>query len=192
MANLTGGQLNALVKKHGGEDGARRFLRGETVVVPAEPKKLLEFVGTVPTIAVARFATSEKFRKGKTVDGVTISWLGQNFIDNFGGLVETNVDAAELKMNRLLQSALDLPENDEPGIIMELRGKHKSKLAQFHQILAHKQRTKDFSWIVAYVRDKNGILWAVDAFWDGGGWRVGANSVDSPDGWHAGDQVMSR
>jgi hypothetical protein len=32
MADLTGGQLNAIVKKLGGYDGAMRFLRGEVVV----------------------------------------------------------------------------------------------------------------------------------------------------------------
>ncbi|MBX4200170.1 hypothetical protein KW790_01800 [Candidatus Parcubacteria bacterium] len=36
--NLTAGQLNAIVKKLGGEDGAMRFLRGEIVVaVPTPP-----------------------------------------------------------------------------------------------------------------------------------------------------------
>ncbi len=36
MADLTGGQLNAIVKKLGGTPGALKFLRGETVVVPLE------------------------------------------------------------------------------------------------------------------------------------------------------------
>lgn len=37
--NLTAGQLNAIVKKLGGEDGAMRFLRGEIVVaVPTPPE----------------------------------------------------------------------------------------------------------------------------------------------------------
>ncbi|MCE9585274.1 hypothetical protein K8Q94_01465 [Candidatus Nomurabacteria bacterium] len=37
MADLTGGQLNAIVKKLGGHDGALRFLRGELVVFEVQP-----------------------------------------------------------------------------------------------------------------------------------------------------------
>ncbi len=36
MADLTGGQMNAVVKKLGGTPGALKFLRGELVVVPLE------------------------------------------------------------------------------------------------------------------------------------------------------------
>ena len=42
-ANLTAGQLNAVVKMLGGEEGTLRFLRGETVVKTISPTKSTEF-----------------------------------------------------------------------------------------------------------------------------------------------------
>jgi len=47
--NLTAGQLNAIVKNLGGEDGALKFLRGELVVQPAvipepPPEPVLDFL----------------------------------------------------------------------------------------------------------------------------------------------------
>ena len=35
-------------------------------------------------------------------------------------------------------------------------------------------------------------LWAVNANWNDDGWNVEANSVDNPNRWNAGNQVMSR
>ena len=105
-----------------------------------------------------------------------------------------DVAAAELKMNRLLEWARDLPEDDDVEIIPELAGRHKIKLAQFHQDLAHKQRVKNLAWVVAYICDKNGILWAVEADWfaGDGGWSVEAYSVGSPRRRRVGRQVLSR
>lgn len=162
--------------------------------VAKEVKKLLQFVGTFAAKAVERFVAREKFVEGKTVDDVSIAWLEGNFKTNFLGKIEEGVEAAELKLHKLLEAARDLPKDDEPGIIPELAGKHETKLCQFFQLLAHKQRTKDFTWLVGYIADENGIVWAVRATWDAGlgGWYVGAGSVADPHGWLVGHRVLSR
>ncbi|MEK7113990.1 MAG: hypothetical protein AAB850_00365 [Patescibacteria group bacterium] len=157
-----------------------------------EVKKLLEFLFSFNAKAVEKFVAKEKFIEGKTTDGVSVSWLGENFKKNFLGKIERNVKAAELKVQKLLETATDLPQEDEPGIIPELVGKHRTFLAHFFQLLAHKQQTKDYSWLVGYICDENGVLWTVGAYWFVDGWVVGADSVVRPSRWSAGDQVLSR
>lgn len=160
----------------------------------AEMKKLLQPLFSLIVEAVDEFIAKEKFVKGETTNGVSIAWLGDNFKTNFLGKIEKNVEAAKLKINKLLEAVRDLPKEDEPGIIPELGGNHEIKLAHFFQLLARKQQAKDYTWIIAYVCDKNGVLWAVGADWDSGsdGWDVNASSVEYPGRWGAGDQVVSR
>jgi len=45
---------------------------------------------------------------------------------------------------------------------------------------------------IFYIRDIKGVFWAVRCLWGGGGWRVGAGSVGSPDGWIGGGRFFSR
>lgn len=35
-------------------------------------------------------------------------------------------------------------------------------------------------------------IWAVNANWNDDGWNVNANSVENPNRWNAGNQVLSR
>ena len=58
-ANLTAGQLNAIVKKLGGEAGAQRFLRGEVMVVETQPRGL----PTWKTVKLGVFKTADAYRK---------------------------------------------------------------------------------------------------------------------------------
>ena len=156
-------------------------------------EKLLEFVSTMQIEAIDRFVAREKFQEGKTIDGVTIAWLGPNFKKHYLGKVEGVCQAAELKLYKLLTSATDLPREDRPGIIPELAGRHEIKLGQFHRILAHKQRTKDFTWIVAYIIGEDGcVLGAVSAGWDDDGWYIEADSVARPGPWSVGYEIVSR
>lgn len=160
----------------------------------AEVKKLLQFLFCLDAKAMKKFIVKEKFVEGKTVDGVSIAWLGGNFKKNHLGKIEEDIPDAELKVQKLLQCARDLPRDDEPGIIPELNGRQETTHAHFFQLLAHKQRMKDFSWIVGYIADENDVLSAVNANWssDRGGWRVESRSVESPRRWRAVDQVVSR
>ena len=158
-------------------------------------KILLEHLFSFSTKEVKEFIAKESFVEGKTTDGVSIVWLGENFKKNFLGKIERNVKAVELKVNRLLEAARDLSKEGESGIIPQLGGKHEIMLAHFFQLLAYKQQKKDFTWTVAYICDENGVvLWVVDADWSTGlgGCYVNAYSVESSGKWVAGAQVVSR
>jgi len=169
-------------------------VKNRAISAVAEAKKLLKFLFSFNARAVKKFVVKEKFVESKTVDGVSIAWLGSNFKKSHLGKVEEDVPEVELKVHELLTAARDLLKDDEPGIISELAGRQETTHAHFFQLLAHKQQTKDFTWAIGYIADENGVLWAVDAHWYAGrgGWRVEAYSVASPDKWDAGYQVVSR
>ena len=58
-AKLTAGQLNALVKKLGGETGVQRFLRGETTVVEAQKRDFPIW----KTVRLGAHKTAEAYRQ---------------------------------------------------------------------------------------------------------------------------------
>jgi len=164
----------------------------------AEPKaevekpKLLEFVTTIPVSAYEHFAAEKHLvvdtsKKAK----VKIAWVSDNFKNLFGTKIERNVQATDVKLDRLLKSSLDRP------IIDELGGLEKCSiaLAHFYDALAWKQANDDLTWITGHVEsDVDKATWAVIASWDAddGGWYVDADSVANPDGWSGGLQVVSR
>lgn len=157
-------------------------------------KPILKFITTVRVGKVGTFVARDNFQEGKTVNGVSTHRLGNNFKKYLLPKTEHDVKVAELKVHILLTAATDLPREDSPGIIPELAGKHRTRLAYFFHLLAHKQQKKDFTWVVGYICDENNVLWAVDAYWNSShdGWDVEANSVESPNGWSAGPWVVSR
>ncbi|MFA6408081.1 MAG: hypothetical protein WCW36_01215 [Candidatus Paceibacterota bacterium] len=163
-----------------------------------ETKSVLLHLYSFGAVAVEGFIAAEKFVEGKTVDGVSIAWLGpdiKKFIKNKKR--EICVGPAELKIHKLLVEAGDLPDGDNSGIITELDGKHKIMSAHLHDLLAHKQRTREFSSVVAYIPcdedDGNAVLWAVHAYWRSlvAGWYILGRIVSGPYIWHAGFQVVS-
>jgi hypothetical protein len=196
MADLTGGQMNAIVKMLGGHDGALRLLRGELKVVPTEPKKLLELVMAVSVPAVERFVAEDHFkvdtgRKAK----VKIAALWDNFTACLLPKVEEGVLAGELKVYKLLQSSLDAPIMTELGDLRSFA----TTLADLWAMLEKQPNGEQGplltnSWAnIFYIHDKDGKLWAVVAVWDAGsGWNVEAYSVEEPDRWDDGVQVLSR
>jgi len=149
-------------------------------------QKLFEFVTTIHVAGVASFVAAKKFRPGKTIDGIKVGWLGDNFKEHFLPKVEKNsIAAEELIVNKLLKNSRD------PVIITALGGEEKVEisLGQFWNFL--KTADQQF-WYVVYIRDTDDVLWAVLAYWSGGGLYVGARSLDSPRGWCAGYRFLSR
>lgn len=188
MADLTAGQLNAMVKKHGGGKGVGRFLRGETIVIETKDspvKKLLEFVGPVSFPAVTKFVVAEKLVEGKTIDGLKVTWLGDNIKTSFLKKVEQHVASRAGRQHKLI-----VLDSFDSAIITELGGDRKIEIA-FGQYWDFLRTANRALWYVAYIRDIYGILWAVCARWHGDGLGVEAGSLGSDRGWIAGRQFVS-
>ena len=159
-----------------------------------QTKKLLKLVTTVPVAAIESFDAAKDFKVETKKAAVRIWDLGNNFKAHFGRKVEDACEAAEIKVHKLTESSLDAP------IITELADKCEIVLGQFFALLSKQGKGEKGSLLtngyanIAYIRDNKGILWAVNAHWRAahGGWRVVAGSVESPDWWYVGSQVLSR
>ncbi len=198
MADLTGGETNAIIKMVGGAEGARAILRGEkTLKVESVASKkilagLLEEVGEpIRFSSVKRFVARDKLKVD--VNGELPIWnLGENLMANFGDLIEENVPAMTVKQRKLLNSSSD--EN----ILVALGDKDFPKVKRARVYFAHVfeflKTAYHSKWFIFYIADAKGTVWAVHAYWgaDDSGWYVEADSVTLPDRWDADDQVVSR
>ena len=165
------------------------------VFCPA-PKALsiLSQVGTVEANGAKKFIAKDHFKEDTSRKAeVKISWLGENFKDIFLGKTEEDVENATLTVHRLEKSSLDAP------ILAELGDRAETTLTYLYKLLKKQPNgekgillTNGYANIF-YIRDANkGILWAVHAYWHGAGWFVNAYSVEYPNWWIAGNQVISR
>lgn len=153
---------------------------------------LLELIGEpVKLPACTRFVARDKFVKNTDATAeLLISYMGENFHNNFLDVVEKNVKPATLKQRKLLNGSVDTPilsalGDKDPGNIK----KAKTALAHVHNFL----KTADSNrWYIFYVADKNGTVRAVFAYWSGGGWFVSASAVADPSGWNVNRVVVSR
>jgi hypothetical protein len=157
-------------------------------------KAILALAATAQVSAIERFVAAEKFRPGKTTDGVEIAWLSGDFERHFLGKTETSVAPAVLHIYRLLQDSSDATILTELGVVTE------TTLAHFWELLKKRGRVRPGSLPVnecatfAYIRDKNGVLWNVSAHWNANdsGWVMLACSITSRNERHSGYEVVSR
>ena len=170
-----------------------RMLTGLANGAKTAVEKLLNYVTSIKVGDVSRFVAKDFFKEGKTVDGVKIAWLGDNFKKFFLPKVEENVTAAEIRVQKLAKPSKDLGIRAEIGEENE-----EAQLAHLWQCLKLQGEGGEGALLtngwanIFYIRDHEGNLWAVNACWFGDGWRVHAVSVGNPDGWDAGRQVCSR
>lgn len=179
------GKMEAVVNKLGGMEGVDRFLSGELTVKASD---LLRKLATAEVVGVARFVAIEHLKTAN------VGWMGDNFKKFFLGKVEESVGSDVIVVHRLEKDSRDAP------IMTELGDRVEIKLAQFFGLLEKQSKDEAGPLLVngysniAYITGSDGNLWAVGASWYSGNgyWIVGAYSVESPFGWRAGGQVLSR
>lgn len=145
-------------------------------------------VSTVSVSATNQFIASDH------IQSANIGWMNDNFEHLFLNKVEENVPAAELKISRLIKASPDAL------VMTELGEKKKIALAHFFQLLEKQANGQSGPLLIngyaniAYVPDEEGNFWAVSAYWFSyyRYWNVHANSVDCPDEWDEGSQVLSQ
>ena len=174
----------------------------QTSFVPVEPAKLellLDLVGTVTTSATtSKFVAKTAFVANTKCNAkVLISAVWDNFTNWFlsgDGKTEDPESEQMLRYHKLRKSLVD------GSIITELGGEEKSEttLTEMFSLMEKQKNGEDGVLLnnghanIFYIRDQNGVLRAVFVRWRGGGWFVGALSVEYPDMWDDGGQVFSR
>lgn len=111
-----------------------------------------------------------------------ISWLGSNCKEHFGKMLVRSVKVTEFETK-----TLERPMSDK-DILAEF-GPEEVSLGFLMGALKSLDKQH---WYIFYIRDAEKTLWAVNAFWDGAGWGVVANSVSDPGRWDDGRRVVSR
>lgn len=174
----------------------KKFLRGELVErtvknVDEKTAGLLKFINRIFLPAIQRFVASESFGSDNP-DGIKF-YLGVNFKKHFLGKIEENVEGTWIAVYQLGKKSRD------PEIMVKLGVDSRIvKLSQFFALIKAQARGQKGSLLVngfaniAYIEDNEGIVWAVNAYWSGNDWGVGASSVEDPFEWVEGYQVLSR
>ena len=146
MADLTGGQLNAIVKKLGGHDGAMRFLRDELAVVEVAPDLVYVDRSMRPTypdwMREVMHPELEVIGPVSFDAGKLEQWLHH---DQKTGVVRGQVIYDHLKSNDMLPSCLGLRDLEEV---------QKKGIKFFRK---HFQGRAVFGW-KSVVRDESGDL----------------------------------
>lgn len=184
-SELNLGQIEAIVNKLGGMEGVKRFLASE--LVTKEPNLLWQ-ITTVSVSGTEKFVAKEYLRTAN------IGYTGDNFDKLFLNKAEKNVEGVNVAIHRLEKDSLDVP------ILAELGNRAEISLAHLFQLIKKQSKREDGPLLtngyanIAYIRGTDGNLWAVDACWYSGYgyWRVYAYSVEYPNRWYAGRQVLSR
>ncbi len=183
-------ELNLLAENQSTVKAFLGVLRGELVIKAAE---LLKFVRNVAVGAVSKFVATDAFGPNNP-DGIKF-YLGNNFKTNFLGKIEEDVEVATIVVHRLERISRS------PEIMAELGVENRViKLAHFYEMLKIQNQGQDGPLLVnryaniAYIEDENGTVWAVNAGWGSVDreWYVDAISVENPDEWGGGHQVLSR
>ncbi len=100
-ANLTAGQLNAVVKKLGGEAGVQRFLRGELTVVETRSREFPVW----KTVRLGVHKTAEEYRKALKA---TRFGAGDLRANSFLAEAAFSCAAEEIDVNLVAVSVADL------------------------------------------------------------------------------------
>lgn len=116
-----------------------------------------------------------------------IRWLGDSFEKHFG-----NIKVAPKKV-KLVSKILEKPMIDKE--ILSKFQPTEITLDELVWALKNKKGLLENGYAnIFYIRDAENTLWTVNAHWDSvhREWHVYAGSVENPDEWGAGRQVLSR
>ena len=185
MADLTGGEMNALVKTVGGSTVVRQILRGE-VVVRVTKGLLEEFGPMTQTRAIANFVARNKFVVD--VQGELPIWsMNASFRAYFLDVIELDVPFAMLKQNKLLKPAFNA---DILAALGDTTKIEKARVALAH-VFSYLKTADHRFWFLFYVADAEGIIWAVHASWHVGGWEIHAFPNSNSGEWRENIYVIS-
>ncbi|HBB36866.1 MAG: hypothetical protein UX02_C0003G0066 [Candidatus Moranbacteria bacterium GW2011_GWC1_45_18] len=171
-----------------------RQILGLMALTP-KPDSLLKFIRIIAIPSTKKFIARDHFVANiKEGARAKISYLGDNFRQEFLDKIEKPAGKNSLRCHELLKPSVD------GSIFAELGGEKKvaSTLAQIYWLMEQQPNGEDGTmlndgrWNIFYIPNTAGVLRAVCVFWSGGGWGVDAGSVEFPFRWDVGSQVFSR
>lgn len=197
---LTLGQVEAIVNKLGGLDGAMKFLRDELSLVAKNGKEVviralekLAWKGTVTVRATS--VDKNKFFSGKL--GVNV-WTS----DRFDNVVKSSLPATivcfehQMDVFRLTANMWDSEIQSELGtktyrLVEEVVASMVSRIMMWKDGKdGHNLLTNGYANI-EHARAADGRIVAVSCSFDGSEWSFGCNGLDGNGGWDEGRQFSA-
>ena len=177
----------------------RQVLSGRKRIETYEVESLLEFINTITILtSTEKFVAKDRFIVNTSDDAlVKIAYISNSFTEAFlqdEGKTEDQITEEQiLRCSKLRRSSVDTP------IIVEL-GEDKAEifLREFWHLLENQPSGNDGILLtngyanIFYIRNSRGVFYAVDAYWRRDGWNLDVYSVENPNEWDAGSQIVSR
>jgi hypothetical protein len=161
--NLTAGQLNAIVKKLGGEEGALEFLRGNSEVVKI--KHVIDLDAN-PLIPYNGWEVNSHKKGGKFVWNPTKVHLFLSERQKEGESVEGNKLMIELEKHQVFNANL-----------LDYLLEHPNLIPEEWKVNSEGQTNYIFFWGTIY-RDSDGDLCVRSLCFDGGHWQASYHWLD--------------
>jgi hypothetical protein len=175
-------------------------LDGQFDALDELPRKILDPIGTaVIAPTPENFIANERFVLASGPEAtIQVTAIGGNFRSWFLSKPERpepTLGETRVRSNRLRKTTID------SLILNELGGEDKveTTLPQMYAMMLAQRNGEpgpllnDGWYNIFYVRDVNGVLQAVINHWyvPQGGWRLGADRIDGPCRWCAGDRIFT-
>lgn len=157
----------------------------------ADTRATLKFVSRIEIPAFRYFAADRSFPRGSHRPDMTIEWLGDNFSKHLLHKVEEAFPSHKLELFSLRSEA------STKSVIDSMDAPFEIPLHDLWSLLVEQSDGRfgalqtDGHSNLGFVRDANGSLWAVDAFWSGTGWKIGASDAEGRHVWNAGTIVIT-
>jgi hypothetical protein len=135
--------------------GVGRVMFGTNLILSHE----VEILAQPPVVTSAKY-----------FEDAGVTWMGCLFRSEFLGIDVPATKAINLTVRKLKQNSSDA------YIVSELGGEKAVEITASHLREFLSQNRESNEIFLFYLRGRKGTLWAVDANWNNGGWRIGANS----------------
>ncbi|MEK7534853.1 MAG: hypothetical protein AAB563_00400 [Patescibacteria group bacterium] len=174
----------------------RACLRAQTRLSEPQDPPLLEVLKKIPVSGADRFEPSKVIVVDTSLTAAAkIGYIDPKVREIMAGVVEENIPATDLTLQRLARTSKLKPIFEELGDRAQTAWKH------FFEMLSRQPRGEQGDLKVdgcanfAFLPDKKGKLWAVFAFWsdwgDGDRWKLNAYPIVFAVDWSAGVQFLS-
>ena len=194
--NMTVGELNAIVKILGGEEGARSLLRGELVISRASRVlNHLKFIAETIEISISSFTKSSFFK----TDGPVRLWFGDNFKSWILPAIPEEIPGFEGKLTQT-QLTKDMTDSEIKQGLGQPESLTPTEFAAVIRHLIERQPQGEAGTLLTngyanifYVKLEDERVVAVRAHWDSDyrGWGLGADDLGDF-GWRGGSCVFLR
>ncbi len=190
-SNWTRGDDEALLNRHGGEEAARAFIRGERIIVTPKEPPLLHLVNTIEVSAHEKFMAAEVFTEANGIARMNDVFQGVMLRKTEFSVPYGILTISELTRHAQYFRVATTLNIDERGTVA---------LAHFFELLDRQRNRLTGSLdgplcsdrrVAAALIKEAGDIWVVSAQRFNNSWHIRTNPLGDCIGSHRGDRFLS-